>query len=51
MPTILAILADGFEEIEATAPVDLLRRAGAAVTVAALADGIHVTASSFKRNR
>jgi protein deglycase len=46
MPTVLAILAEGFEEIEAIAPVDLLRRAGADITVAALADNIHVTGRS-----
>lgn len=43
MPTVLAILAEGFEEIEALTPIDLLRRAGAEVKSAALADGMHVT--------
>jgi 4-methyl-5(b-hydroxyethyl)-thiazole monophosphate biosynthesis len=46
MPTVLAILPEGFEEIEAAAPIDLLRRAGVEVTTAALGEQIHVTGRS-----
>jgi len=46
MATVLAIFADGFEEIEALAPVDLLRRAGVEVVTASLADNRHVTGRS-----
>lgn len=46
MPTVLMPLADGFEEIEALAPVDLLRRAGVEVIIASLSDSRHATGRS-----
>ena len=40
---VLCLVADGVEELELVAPVDVLRRAGAEVVMAAVGDGIHVT--------
>lgn len=38
----LFLFADGVEELELIAPVDVLRRAGVQVTMATLGEGIHV---------
>lgn len=46
MPSALVLLADGVEEIEFTAPVDLLRRAGIEVVTASINGGIHVSGRS-----
>ena len=44
MPKVAVILADGFEEVEAMAIIDVLRRAGIDTAVAGLHDG-HITSA------
>ncbi len=44
MPRVAVILADGFEEVEAVAIIDVLRRAGIETVVAGLHDG-HITST------
>jgi 4-methyl-5(b-hydroxyethyl)-thiazole monophosphate biosynthesis len=46
MPKVLVLLADGFEEMESLCPMNVLRRAGVEVTLAAMKDGIHLTGRS-----
>ncbi len=43
MSKVFILLADGFEEVEAMTPVDLLRRAGAEVTMVSVTGGKVVT--------
>ena len=48
MPRVAVILADGFEEVEAVAIIDVLRRAGIDTVVAGLHDG-HITSARTVR--
>ena len=43
MPSVLVPLPSDFEELEAVAPIDLLRRAGAEVVIASLSEQLNVT--------
>ena len=45
MKTMYVFLAEGFEEIEALAPVDVMRRAGLSVTIVSVTDNLVVKGS------
>ena len=51
MGNAIVVLPEGFEEIEAVTPIDLLRRAGVEVTVASLGPDLEVTGRSGIRLR
>jgi 4-methyl-5(b-hydroxyethyl)-thiazole monophosphate biosynthesis len=48
MPRVAVILADGFEEVEALAVIDVLRRAEIETVVAGLHDGVITSARKVK---
>ena len=48
MKRVIVILAPGFEEVEAFAPVDILRRAGVDVVTAGTVDGVIVGRNGIK---
>lgn len=48
MPNVVVILADGFEEVEAVAVIDVLRRAGIETVIAGLRDGLVTSARTVR---
>ncbi len=45
MKNVIVLLADGFEEMEATLPIDLMRRAGLTVTMVSMGESLRVMGS------